>query len=191
MLNQRLIQLSGKDAGVALTLTELPALVADRYARAALARVDAEQLGGIVALAMRHTADIRALGEAGQSLLLPFLRAVDADGAPFALETLKDWRNVDRLINAALALHVDFLIGREMIDVPVALQAQMILNTAPDVRVTFCSPHIAAVLQSKHATYRELETVLGTQDVFNLVELINVEAVQEWHAAQSGNETHG
>lgn len=186
MLTTRHVQLSGKDAGSDILLTELPALVADRYARAALARVNAEATGGVVALALRHLPALRALGADATPLLAPFVVA-QRDDAPFALSDLKDWRNVDRLIHAALALHVDFLIGRETLDVPVSMRADAILSGAADMRVTFCSPHIAAVLQSKHATYRELETVLGTQDVFNLVELINVEAIQEWQAAQSAH----
>ena len=186
MLTTRTVTFSGKDTGRSITLTELPALVADRYARTALERVGADATGGVVALAFKHIHEVRALGTAATPLLMPFVQAT-CDGAPFAAGDLRDWRNVDRLVNAALALHVDFLIGREVLDVPVALRAQMILQAAPDVRASFCSPHIAAVLQSQHATYRELETVLGTQDVFNLVELINVDAVHTWHAAQQRN----
>ena len=188
MLTTRSVQFGGKDAGRDIVLTELPALVADRYARAALTRVGADPVGGVVALALKHMPEVRALGADATPLLAPFVAAT-CEGAPFTLADLRDWRNIDRLLHAALAVHVDFLIGREMIDVPVAMRAQVIMNTAPDVRVTFCSPHIAAVLQSHHATYRELETVLGTQDVFNLVEIINVEAVQEWHAAQHRSDT--
>lgn len=185
MLKTRTIDLSGRDAGRQIVLTELPALVADRYARTALRRVDGELQGGVVALAMRNQKDVIALGEEGQKLLAPFLGATDAYGLPFDMNDLKDWRNVARLQQAALLLHVDFLFGRELLDAPVSMRAEQIMSGAADTAATFCSPFIAAVLQSGKASYVELETVLSTEDAFNLVELINVDAIREWHAAQT------
>lgn len=186
MLKTRLVELAGKDAGKLLQLTELSALVADRVARAALVAIDAEPSGGVVALAMQHLAAVRALGERGVALLLPFVVAhtVAADGALSTCNlatAVRDWRNIERLQNAALLLHVDFLIGRTALEIPVKLQAEMILAGATDISVTFCSPQIAAVLNSDKASYRELETVLSTEDVYNLVELLNVAALREYH----------
>jgi hypothetical protein len=187
MLKTRIVSLAGRDEGRQVMLMELPALAADRYARAALRRVDADQAGGVVALAMRNQKDVVALGEEGQALLAPFLRATSAWGETFTLDDLKDWRNVARLQQAALLLHVDFLVGRQLSEVPVAMRAEQIISGAADFAATFCSPFLAAVLQSGKATYVELETVLSTEDAFNLVELLNIDAIREWHAAQTPN----
>ncbi len=174
----------GRDAGAILQLTELPALVADRAARAALREIDADLHGGVVALALRHLKDVRALGERGLYLLTPFVNAT-RDGEPVSIQrAVRDWRNVDRLIQMALQLHVGFLVGREQIEVPVAMQGAHIMSGKGETRVTFCSPHIAAVLDSRMADYVALETVLSTEDVYNLVEVLNVRAVRDWHAAQ-------
>ncbi|WWQ12951.1 hypothetical protein PQ43W_5 [Ralstonia phage PQ43W] len=190
MLKSLDVVLSGKDEGLHLRLSELPALVADRRARAALRAIGEDGTGGVITLALRHTAAALALGEPGRDLLLPFVQAEHADGRPFRLaQHLRDWRNVERLIQAALHLHVGFLFEREVLDVPVTLRAEQILAELPDVAVTFCSPHIAAVLQSHHATYVELETVLSTEDAFNLVELLNVETIREFHTHQRAKTT--
>ena len=77
---------------------------------------------------------------------------------------------------------VGFLFERETLDTPVSFRAEQILHDSSDISVTWCSPFIAAVIQSKLATYRELETVLGTEDAYNLVEILNVEAIQNWQA---------
>lgn len=177
MLKSQDFELSGKDEGMAVTLTELPALVADRHARAVLRAVDEDLAGGVVALALHHMKAVRDLGEASLGLLQPFVQGVD-------LSTLKDWRSVERLQQAALYLHVGFLIGREALEIPVTLTAQMLTSPVADIQVTWCSSHIAAVLHSGKATYRELETVLSTEDVYNLVELINVDAIREWKLSQ-------
>jgi len=179
------VELSGRDAGCVIELTELPALVADRCARAALAAINQPVEGGVVALAMKHTADVRTLGERGAMLLLPFVDGITASGAPLDVTRhLRDWRNIERLQQAALLLHVGFLIGRVTVEIPVAMQIEAIKAGDADARAAFCSPHIASVLHSKQSTYRELETVLSTEDVFNLVELVNVEAIHAWRASQ-------
>lgn len=179
MLKTQTLQLDGRDAGGVVTLTELPALVADRLARAALVEIDADPNGGLISLALKHLQDVRKLGERGMHLLLPF---VDA-GVPIR-KAVKDWKNVDKVIQAALLLHVGFLVGREVIAAPVTMRAEQLLASVPDVHVTFCSPFIAAVLESRHATYRELETVLSTEDAYNIVEILNVRAIHDWHAHQ-------
>lgn len=192
MLKTQLVTLDGKDAGRVLQLTELPAFAADRVARAALRAIDADLDGSVAALALQHTAKVRALGPVGNDLLLPFIdaRVIDENDPPRPFDIthdLRDWRNVERLQHAALLLHIGFLLGREPFAVPVAFQAEQIMHGGPDIRVTFCSPHIAAVLESGKATYRELETVLSIEDVFNIVEILNVSALKEWAAYQKAN----
>lgn len=187
MLKTRIVELAGKDAGKLLQLTELPALAADRAARGALTAIAAELDAGIVGLAMQQLSAVRALGSAGIALLMPFVVAQVANerGEPLRpcnlRQDLRDWRNIERLQNAALLLHVDFLVGRPPLEIPVKLQAEMILSGATDIAVTFCSPQIAAVLNSDKASYRDLETVLSTEDVYNIVELLNVTALREYH----------
>jgi hypothetical protein len=176
MLKSRTLQLAGRDADRPLTITEYPALVADRLARTALAAIDAPTDGGVVALVYQHMPAILTLGEQATDLLEPF---VQADRA------LRDWRNVLVVQQAALALHAGFLVGRPRIEIPVAMQAESITRGSPDAAVHFCSPTLAAVLHSGRATYRELETVLSTEDAYNLVELVNVERIHEWHAHQT------
>lgn len=175
MLKTRHIGLSGRDNGLTVVLTELPALVADRHARAALTAAGQDPRGGIVALAYQHMNAVLALGDQSLVLLAPFV----AGHTPVA-----DWRNISRLQQAAVLLHADFLFGRELLEIPVALQSERIIKALPDSSVSFCSPHLAAVLSSRLATYHELETVLSTEDVFNLVELLNVDGIREWHARQ-------
>ena len=186
MLKSQRIELAGKDAGRVIELTELPALVADRYARAALRAAGAPLDGGIVALALQHLPAVRALGERSSQLLQPFVSGVLASGVELDVaHHLHDWRNVDRLQQAALLLHVGFLVGREMIETPVAMQAAAITSGLGETRALFCSPPLATVLHSQLATYRELETVLSTEDVFNLLEIVNVEAIRDWRHAQT------
>lgn len=186
MLKSKIIRLSGKDEGLKLRLHELPALVADRHARAALDTLGADKTTGIVALALKHFADIRKLGPAGLDLLMPFVEGtVEHDGRSQAFDVarhLKDWRNVERVQQLALHLHVGFLFERESLDVPVSFRAEQIMRDSSDISVTFCSGFIATVIQSKLATYRELETVLSTEDAYNLVEILNVDAIQTWQA---------
>jgi hypothetical protein len=186
MLKSRTITLSGRDEGRQIILTELAALTADRHARTALRRIDADLNGGIVAVAMRDQKKIAALGDEGSDLLLPFVSARDAvTFQPLDWRTLRDWRNVSRLQQTALLLHVDFLIGREVIEAPVTMRAEQIMSGSDDVAVSFCSPSIAAVLQSGKATYAELESIISTEDAFNIVELLNVEAIREWQNMQT------
>ena len=64
------------------------------------------------------------------------------------------------------------------------MMAEHIRRPGSDLAVNFCSPPLATVLHSGRASYRELETALSTEDVYNLVELLNVEAVRDWRAAQ-------
>lgn len=181
MLKSTDFHLQGRDEGLVITLTELPALVADRYARAALKAIDADPDSGVAGLAFQHYAEVAKLPDA-HAYLLPFVRGTVA-GAPFDLDThLKGWRNIDRLEQAALMLHVAFLTDREPLDIPVAMQGAALMAGGSDLRVTFCSPAIAAVLNSRHADYVQLETVLSTEDVYNLTECINVEAAREYAA---------
>jgi len=187
MLKHRTITLAGRDEGVRVRLTELPAMLADAHARMILKQLDEEQDGGLAALAFKHSRDALRLGV---DTLMPFVEGSVLDDAhrSHSLDVrrdIKDWRNVERLQNAALLLHVDFMLGRESLEVPVTFQAQNILAGGSELRATFCSPQIAAVLESGKATYRELETVLSTEDVFNLVEIINISALREWRAQQA------
>lgn len=186
MLKSQRVELSGRDAGRVIELTELPALVADRYARAALRAAGAPLDGGVVALALQHLDAVRALGAASSDLLQPFVVGTLAAGVPLDVaHHLRDWRNVGRLQQAALLLHVGFLIGRELVEVPVAMQASAITSGLGETRALFCSPHLATVIHSQLATYRELETVLSTEDAFNLLEIVNVEAIRDWRHAQN------
>ena len=189
MLKHRTITLSGKDAGTQIRLTELPALIADRAARAILAQLGEDTDGGVSALAFKHS---RKALKLGADTLLPFVEGavIDDERRSHSLDIrrdIKDWRNVERLQHAALLLHVDFLIGREALEIPVTFQAQNILAGSGAIRATFCSPQIAAVLGDRMATYREIETVLSTEDCYNLCELLNVNAIREWHAHQANS----
>lgn len=174
MLKQTTLELAGRDTGNVCKLTELPALVADRLARAILRQIGADLDGGVVALALRHINEVRALGEPGLRMLQQFV--VTDEPAP------REWRNIERIQQAALALHVGFIVDRAPLDIPVSMRADQILHATPDTQVTFCSPHIAAVLDAGKATYREMETVLSTEDAYNIVEILNVRAVHDWHA---------
>lgn len=175
MLKTSKLNLTGRDGGDPITLTELPALVADRHARTVLAAIGAPLHGGVVSLALEHMPAILAHKHAA-TLLAPFVQTS---------RPVTSWRNVLPVQQAALALHAGFIVGRQQIEIPVAMKADAILQAGQhDLAVNWCSPHIATVLQSGHATYRELETVLSTEDVFNLVELVNVQSVREWRAHQ-------
>lgn len=180
MLKTISIALADRDAGRTVTLIEHPALVADRLARDVLRRVGIDDLeGGIVALALKHLPAIRALGQPGLELLEQFVKFAEP------AERIRDWHNVERLQQAALALHVGFMVDRPPLEIPVTMRAEQIMDGGAEIYATFCSPHIAAVIDSGKATYRELETVLSTEDSFNIVEILNVRAVRDWHAAQS------
>lgn len=184
MLKSRLITLSGRDAGLKVRLTELPAMLADRHARGILRRLDVEIDGGVSALAFKYSRDALKLGA---ETLLPLLQGT-VEGANHSLDVrrdIKDWRNVERLQHSALLLHVDFLIDRVPLEIPVTFQAQHILSGGGSIGATFCSPQIAAVLDSGKASYRELETVLSTEDAYNICEIINVSAIRDWHAQQA------
>jgi len=178
------IELSGGDAGRTMLLKELPALVADRFARELLEMVDADPDGGVVALAYRHTADVRKLGDVGLRGLNRFVHVIAGGTLAQTADDLRDWRNVERVQQAALLLHVGFLQTRKRLDIPVYMQVEQMLSNTADIKATFCSPTLAAVLQSGKASYVELETVLSTEDVFNIVEILNVEALRTAHSAK-------
>lgn len=177
MLKSIVVNLTGADAGTAIALTELSAMDADRAARAALAAIGEAPDGGVVDLALLHVDAVRKLGRRGIDLLQPFLG--DAQHTP-----LTDWRNVRRLQNAALLLHVGFLTGRQALGIPVRVQALMITRATEGLKSSFCSAQIATVILSGKASYRELETVLSTEDVFNIVELLNLDALRSLLAAE-------
>lgn len=189
MLKSRLVTLSGRDEGLTVRLTELPALLADRYARAVLAQIGEEPDGGIAALAFKHSKDAT---KHGIETLLPFIdgaiipKTEVATGRALNIaRDIKDWRNVERLQQMALLLHVEFLLKREALEIPVKFQADQILSGGGlELRATFCSPQISTVLNAGKATYRELETVLSTEDVYNLCEIVNIAAIREWQAYQ-------
>lgn len=174
MLKSITLQLPGRDFDP-LTLTELPALVVDRIARAALTAIGAPLEGGIVGLALQHQALLLKDSEQAVALLEPLVQAS---------RPVRSWQNVLAVQQAAMALHVGFLVGRPRVEIPVRMQGETITQD-DDLGVHFCSPQIAAVLHSGRASYRELETVLSTEDVYNLVELLNVESVREWRAHQT------
>lgn len=157
-------------------LTELPALVADRHARRALAAADLPLDGGVIALALQHLPAVLALGAPAMELLEPFVQT-DTPA--------RSWRDVMALQQSALALHAGFLIGRPRIEIPIGMQAEAALAGGSDDAVHFCSPGLAAVLDSGRATYRELETVLSTEDAYNLAELVNVQMIREWRTHQN------
>jgi hypothetical protein len=185
MLKSRDFDLTGKDAGTRVTLTELPALCADRLARTLLRAADAPPDGGVVSLAYQHLRAVRKLGDSASGELMHFVRGT-VDGLPLdPRRHLRDWRNIERLQNMALLLHVDFMVGREQMEIPVRMQAASILAGGDATRVTYCSPAISAVINSRYATYVELETVLGTEDAYNLAESINADSLREWLASQS------
>lgn len=180
MLKTTQLELTGKDRGRPYILTELPALVADRAARRALAAIGAPLDGGVVSLAFEHVQTVLKLGETATALLQTF---VQLD------RPLRDWRNILTVQQAALALHAGFVLERTPIEAPVAMRAASIKQGDGELVASFCSPGIAAVIQSGRASYRELETVLSTEDAYNLVELLNIEAVRDWHAHQSTRPT--
>ncbi|WP_298379270.1 hypothetical protein [uncultured Bradyrhizobium sp.] len=189
MLKTYTLNLTGRDAGTALRLTELPALVADRAARAALRAVGESEDGGVITLVFKHLKQVRDLGERGLRLLSPFVDARLPDGTALDLGAtgahgVRDWRNIEKIQQQALYLHTGFIIERESVDIPVAMVGDHILHGSTEARVTFCSPLLAAVLESKLATYHELETVLSTEDCFNLQEVNNVRAIRNWHESQ-------
>jgi hypothetical protein len=193
MLKTRDYELSGKDGGLPIRLLELPALCADRAARRILADIDEDIDGGVVSLAYQHLRAARALGENTSIALMEFVRGDVLDvagGKPiYTLDVkrhVRDWRNVERLQNMALLLHVDFMVGRKQMELPVRMQAASILADT-GARVTYCSPALSGVINSKYASYVELETVLGTEDVFNLAESINADSLREWMNSQTAH----
>jgi hypothetical protein len=186
MLKTHTLQLTGRDVGTVLQLTELPALVADRRARTILQALGEPPDGGIVTLAYRHLPQVRKLGDAGLRMLNGFVdgriggeSVVLDQGSP-----VKDWRNIEKIQQQALYLHTGFILDRDHVEVPVSMIGDQILHGGPETRVTFCSPLLAAVLESKLATYHELETVYSTEDVYNLQEISNVRAIRNWHDSQ-------
>lgn len=179
MLKTQTLTLTGRDEGLLVTLREKPALIADRYARDILNACDLPDDGGVVALAFKYLTDVRkALGEDALHVLDVFVDATYADNA-----RPRDYRTPRRLQDASLMLCAGFIATREAVTMPITMQAETI-KAGTDARVTFCSPFIAAVLDSGKASYVELETVLGTEDAYNLAEILNVGAIRDWRAAQ-------
>ncbi len=179
MLKTQTLLLTGRDEGVAVKLRELPALVADQHARAILRACDLPEDGGVVALTFKYLAEVRkTLGEAALAALDVFVDVSYVDDA-----RARDYRTPRRLQDASLMLCAGFIALREPVVMPVAMQAETI-KAGTDARVTFCSPFLAAVLDSGKASYVELETVLGTEDAYNLAEILNVSAIRDWRAAQ-------
>lgn len=180
MLKTSSLNLPGRDeSGGPLIITELPALTADRHARAVLDALGVPNHGGVVSLALEHLPALLRAPDRAVGLLEPFVQAS---------RPVRGWQNVLAVQQAALALHVGFLVGRPALEIPVAMRGDSIRRqggAGGEAAVNFCSPHIATVLHSGHATYRELETVLSTEDVFNIVELVNVEAIRDWRATQT------
>jgi hypothetical protein len=187
MLKSQTFTLSGRDAGKHLTLRELPALTADRHARAILTMCELPEDGGVVALTFRYLQEVRKhLGQNALQMLMCFVDA-SIDGRPLDLSCdIRDYRNVTRIQDAALTLHALFITSRHPVDMPVSMQVES-MRAADAARVSFCSPFIAAVLESKRASYVELETVLSTEDAFNLAELLNVNAIRDWQANKRAN----
>lgn len=175
MLKTQTIELT---SGARAAIRELPALEADRAARSILTGAGLEPDGGVVSLALQHLETVRRhYGEGAPALLEVFVRYECA--APRL-----HWREVERVQNAALALHTGFVIGRETLEIPVKMQAAMLTHGGAEHRVSFCSPFIAAVINSQLASYVELETVLSTEDAFNLSELVTVNALRDFEQAQ-------
>jgi len=180
MLKTQTLELTGRDEGLRIVIRELPALEADRHARALLEAADCDPDGGIVALAFRDLATVRkSLGAQAPYTFECFVNHTRG-GAP----QIHDWRNIERIQNAALALHAGFAVDRKSLEMPVKMQAAMILHGGADARVTFCSPFIAAVINSKYASYVELETVLSTEDAFNLSEIVTINALRDFTQAE-------
>lgn len=180
MLKTQTLELTGRDTGQSLIIEELPALVADRLARRLLERADCDPDGGIVALAFRDLATVRkSLGDRAPQAFEPFIRIREK-----SYHRLTDWHNVQRIQNAALALHAGFAVDRTTVEIPVRMQAAMITHGAASARVQFCSPFIAAVINSQLASYVELETVLSTEDAFNLSEIVTINALRDFTQAE-------
>lgn len=176
MLKTQTIELT---SGARAAIRELPALEADRAARSILAGANLDPDGGIVSLALRHLDAVRKhYGEAAPGLLENFVQYVDS-------KPRLHWREVERVQNAALALHTGFVIGRETLEIPVKMQAAILKHGGAEHRVSFCSPFIAAVINSQLASYVELETVLSTEDAFNLSELVTVNALHDFEQAHA------
>jgi hypothetical protein len=180
MLKTTTIQLGGKDAGASIVIRELPALVADRHALAALDAIGVEERTGVVGLTFSHLRKVRALGPSSNDFLQPFVDVVDGPA-------IRDWRNIARVQEGALMLHAAFIIKRPKLPVPVAYIAESLMHGGDDddVAVSFCSPMLAGVIDSNLALYRALETELSTEDCFNMAEILNVRALREWRAYQA------
>ncbi|QMV32353.1 hypothetical protein T2_00036 [Ralstonia phage Elie] len=180
------IALAGRDADRIVTLTELPALRADTWARAALRALDQDPDDGVVGLALEHSNKAQN-NEQARTAARALIRA-RIGTRPLDLNTLRDWRSIFALQDAAFVLHAGFVVGRKPTELPITFQALM-MGESDDLRPSFCSPLVATVLQSGRASYHELDTVLSTEDAFNIVELINLDAYHRWRAAQDTKTT--
>lgn len=180
------IVLTGRDSGRVVTLTELPALRADAWARAALRALDEDPDDGIIGLALEHS-DRAQKDEAARTAARALIRA-RIGTRPLDLATLQDWRSIFTLQDAVMLLHAGFVVSRKPTELPITFQA-IAMGDPDDLRPSFCSPLLATVLQSGRASYHELDTALSTEDAFNLVELINLDAYYRWRAAQDQKTT--
>ncbi|GJH28162.1 hypothetical protein [Caballeronia novacaledonica] len=190
MLKEIDVELHGRDAGSVVRLRELPAMVADRHARTALAAIDEDVSGGVIDLAMRCVQTVRKLGPRGLDLLMPFVKGdlLGADAEPIAplnvRKHIRDWRNVQVLQDAALLLHAGFVVGRAGLDVPIKLQAQIALAGGSDIEIKFCAPTIAAAIDAGMCSYVEANTIVGTEAIYDMLEILNVRALREFADAQ-------
>jgi hypothetical protein len=150
-------------------LTELPALQADTLARRILARHGLDPDGGVVELVLAHVGHVPDLRSDPE--LCAFAPGFDWDSLPGFVDV---WRVQD----AALLLHAGFAAFRTPLQVPVALQARSIM-AGDRVAPSFCSPTIAAIMSRGLASYADLDSVLSTEDVYNLAELLTAEAIND------------
>lgn len=170
-------------------MKERPALIADRHARHALRVLGKNPDEGVIGLAFRHCEALMLLGDAANALLMPFLDLDDGTFKELDLdECIKDWRNVAVLQQQALHLHAGFMLDREPLELPVTFQAQQIQHADESLTVGWCSPFIASVIRSRHASYNDMETTYGTEDAFNLYEMINIDLLADWKAHRSAHE---
>lgn len=184
MLKETTITLTGKDTNKLIRLREGAALVTDRLARQVLTRLGEPLTGGIFAVALQHIEKIKALGAECNDLLNAFVQAeLMLDSGPRRLDMqrdLNDWRSVSTLQQTALYLHVGFLLTRQSVDLPVAFRAASADKSENHIK--WCSPFISSVLDANLATYHEMETSLSTEDVINLLDIVNIRALRDWSA---------
>lgn len=151
------------------TVCELPALQADTLARRVLKRHGFDPDGGVLSLTFDalDVPEVRADPD-----LLHFMPAFDFAALP-------SFQAVWELQTSVLLMYSAFILERPPLEWPVRMQADAILR--PDaLRVSFCSPPLALVLSRRLATYAELSRDLSTEAVYNLAELLSVEAINDY-----------